>query len=307
MFLFLGICAVSGNSSGTASPFAYFTVPNGLEEIDANDGAAMPFSGFRIGAGIRYQQVMAAGQFSQIPTGGLFLSRIVFRPNCGNKREWTVANLQVNLSTTTKTPDGLSPRFSENIGADEMVAYTALIRVFAGPADPCPGVGAFSSEIDPEVPFLYDPAKGNLLLDFRISDASISGGGPFDPPARMDAQTVSGDSISRVAGDLDAAEAYLIDTTGLVLLFEFDPLPSLSLSNAPSELVLRWQRFPNAFRVETTDILTTGVVWKEQAGEPEIIGDFKVLHIPKASLSRRKYFRLHPNLSPVITPNASSR
>jgi hypothetical protein len=142
---------------------------------------------------IRYQQVFDAAQFSRLTPGGGLINRIAFRGHGpGVPFTGTVAQLQVNLSTTSKTPDGLSSTFADNVGVDDT-------QVFSGPfstaitftGDPT----NFEVVINFTTPFFYNPVKGNLLLDIRNSQ-----GGVEVPPndQELDGTSASGDSVSRV-------------------------------------------------------------------------------------------------------------
>src|SRR2546427_643485 len=53
--------------------------------------------------------------------------------------------------------------------------------------------------IEVKVPFFYDPTKGNLLFDLRSLGIDFHFGDPTLDAQKMDAQTLLGDSISRVA------------------------------------------------------------------------------------------------------------
>jgi hypothetical protein len=153
---------------------------------------------------IRYQQVFDAAQFSRLNPGGGLINRIAFRGHGpGVPFNATVPQLQVNLSTTSKTPDGLSSTFAENVGADDT-------QVFSGPfstavtftGDPT----NFEVVINFTTPFFYNPTKGNLLLDIRNSQ-----GGVEVPPndQQLDGTSATGDSVSRVYsyGDVTVATA----------------------------------------------------------------------------------------------------
>jgi hypothetical protein len=137
------------------------------------------------------------------PGGGL-INRIAFRGHGpGVPFTGTVAQLQIDLSTTNKSPDGLSSTFAENVGADDT-------QVFSGPFQTAVTFNGdptnFEIAINLSTPFYYDPAKGNLLVDVRNTQ-----GGTEAPPGdqQMDGTTASGDSVSRVYnyGDATATTA----------------------------------------------------------------------------------------------------
>src|SRR5213075_2238108 len=82
----------------------FFEVPNGLMTVEGNGASRLPF-GYSIP--VRYQQVFDASQFAPVPSGGAFLTRLSLRADCSNTFTWLVTNLQVNFSTTLKSPDNL--------------------------------------------------------------------------------------------------------------------------------------------------------------------------------------------------------
>ena len=126
--------------------------------------------------------------------------------------------MQINLSTTTERADGLSPIFSENVGADDTVVFGPASWFFPANA------GGF---FQPSRPFRYNPLLGNLLMDVRILDGS----GPPDARnnnAALLAYNSSTDEVSTVwATNVSAAVASEADTTGLWAIIGFKPNPLL--------------------------------------------------------------------------------
>src|SRR4029077_18250886 len=176
-------------------------VPNQWTAVQGDTGNLFPFFSSQP---IRYQQVFGASQFSRLNPGGGLINRIAFRGHGpGVSFTGTVAQLQVNLSTTSRSPDNLSSTFADNVGADDT-------QVFSGPfqaavtytGDPT----NFEVVINFTTPFFYDPAKGNLLLDVRNTQGSTEVP-PLDQ--ELDAPSAVGDSVSRVYnyGDVTAATA----------------------------------------------------------------------------------------------------
>jgi len=153
---------------------------------------------------IRYQQVFDATQFSRLNPGGGMINRIAFRGHSpGTPFTGTVAQLQVNLSTTSKAPDGLSSTFSDNVGTDDTQVFSGPFQAavtFTG--DPT----NFEVVLNFTTPFYYDPAKGNLLLDVRNTQGSTEVP-PLDQ--ELDGTSATDDSVSRVYnyGDVNAAAA----------------------------------------------------------------------------------------------------
>jgi len=203
-------------------------VPNDLFNVEGNAAATVPFD---IGTGTaRYQQVYDAsqfapfGQFGGIGPGGAWITMLSFRVDVNNSMaqgfDTTLPSIQINLSTTAKAPDALSPVFAQNVGADDTIVHAAgplSIRA-GGPAGP----GAWDISIPLTRPFFYLPSSGNLLMDVR----NFGGG----TTTFFDDQLALGDSISvvvswsGVGGSVDSATG-TTGTSGLVTLFEVTPVP----------------------------------------------------------------------------------
>lgn len=165
-------------------------VPNELTSSFGDAGNLFPLFSSQP---IRYQQVFDAGQFARLTNGGGLINRIAFRGHGpGVPFTATIPQLQVNLSTTNKTPDGLSSTFASNVGPDDTQvfsgAFQAAVTLNGDPAN-------FEIVINFTTPFFYDPAKGNLLLDVRNLQGSTE-----VPPndQEIDGSSASDDSTSRV-------------------------------------------------------------------------------------------------------------
>lgn len=202
------LCAALGLGA-IAAPAHALVVPNALASVEGNSNNAFPF----IPDPLRSQQVYEASQFAGFD-GPLLLTRIAFRPDAadGAPHAWEVPEVRINLSTTQRAADGLSTTFADNLGSDDTEVYRGALSLatadLAGPG----GTRVFDILITFAVPFLYDPARGNLLLDIRsFGDSDV---------VSYDAHNLSGDAISRVFGELDAASG-IADSSGLVTAFDF--------------------------------------------------------------------------------------
>jgi len=203
--VFLAVSAVAKATSTV--------VPNSLAQTEGNLFNGFPFNIGNIPASMRYQQVFASSQFSALLPGGEFITQIAFRPEAssnGAAFSSTLPNIQINLSTTNRTPDGLSPTFSNNIGLDDTVVFgpgpLALSSAKTGGS-----AKDFDILIGLKTPFLYNPAAGNLLLDVR----NFGGG----RTTQFDAQIASGDPVSRVFSLDVTASAGSADSIALVTRF----------------------------------------------------------------------------------------
>ena len=265
-------------------------VPNGLMEADGNDGTEIPFD--YIGP-VRYQQVYDASQFTKVPAGGGFITRISLRPDCGSVGNQISSNLQVNLSTTAKRPDELSAVFDENIGPDDTVVWNVARYVPPAGVGDCPTTFFHSEEFYLDIPFFYHPAKGNLLLDIRKASTQRKQVLPISP--RLDAQNVLGDSVSRAfAFSLSTNKAEVVDTVGLVSYFEVFPTPGLTVAQGTNNVILSWhwsfQR--QTFRLQWSDRVGPGEAWVDYPGKTDSAGWSYTAVVPAASLEAGKYFRL---------------
>jgi hypothetical protein len=223
-FFLCMLLAVLPEAARTQTNYFFLVAPNDLADAEGDDYSYEPWTYHSI----RYQQVFDASQFTGLATSsGGWIRNLYFRldSDLGHTVATVFSNLQINLSTTQRTPDGLSSVFSENTGVDESVVFgprplTALVPYIE---DGRPQPFAFF-DIGIE-PYFYDPAGGNLLMDIRFSSSF----GGFNAP--IDTSNVTGDSISSVWGAFDATSGTLT-TEGLVTRFQVAVIPE------PSSLLL---------------------------------------------------------------------
>lgn len=174
-------------------PFANADVlvaPNQLAAANQSFG-----SGVLRAANYHEQMVYGSAHFPQ--DIALIITELRFRPDAsaGYAFTTTLANIQFNLSTTTRNPDGLSSTFANNVGFDDTIVFSGALNIssqFTGP----PGAPRdFDIIIPLSTPFLYNPAAGNLLLEVR----NFSGSAAASP---LGGGSVPGDQASRLGGGL---------------------------------------------------------------------------------------------------------
>ena len=242
--------------------------PNSLVTVQGDTGNLFPILSAQP---IRYQQVVDKSQFGSFAAGGEYITQMAFRVHSpGIAFSASIGSFQVNLSTTAKTPDALSTTFAANVGTDDTVVFPPAAVDFStsvsGPAD---GPQAFDLVITFATPFLYDPSKGNLLVDIRNSS-----GATHDPAndQQIDAVSTGGDSTSRVynLGDASATTAgqtgggFQMDTFGAVIRFVSTATPPIA--TPPHTLLNSATRM----RVETGDkVLIGGFIVR--AGSKKVI------------------------------------
>jgi hypothetical protein len=173
--------------------------------LDSNGSLIRPFAN----PSSRFQQVYSATDFFRVTTntGAGLVDSIFFRLDATNGTAFSgiARNLEIRLSTTTKGPDSLSPVFSENIGSNERVVFGPVDTLISSDVP-----YAFTLRIDFATPFLYRPADGNLLVDFRVS-GGVNG--------ILDAWNRFGDSVGSVSGNRDDISGFA-STIGLATHIE---------------------------------------------------------------------------------------
>lgn len=130
-----------------------------------------PFT-YRGTTGSRTQQVYASSFFATAQN----ITSLAFRSTPGFLNGADYANVGITLSTTSfgdETGTPLSAIFADNVGADAVSVYQGAIS-FAAPA-----TGGFEYVVNFMTPFLYDPAKGNLLLDVLLPNGTMVSGSSF--------------------------------------------------------------------------------------------------------------------------------
>jgi hypothetical protein len=119
------IVAVDAISSAAGPNPITVVVPNALASVEGTDNNGFPF--WPLGANppsMRYQQVYAASQFSALSSAGESITQIAFRPDATSSVfAAVVTSLQINLSTTSATPDSLSTTFANNVGANDKIVF----------------------------------------------------------------------------------------------------------------------------------------------------------------------------------------
>ncbi|NIP17252.1 MAG: hypothetical protein GWM87_03150, partial [Xanthomonadales bacterium] len=111
-------------------------------------------------------------------------------------------------------PGSLSLTFADNIGSDNTVVFSGPLTLTSADIGGPPR--DFDIIINLQTPFFYDPGDGNLLLDVRRYDVSVSSTVFFD------AHNSPVDTVSRsyAAGNVTSTVALWQDQLGLVTQFD---------------------------------------------------------------------------------------
>lgn len=193
-------------------------VPNEVENVEGGTNNGFPFhiANFSLPSQ-RYQQVYGADDFAAL-SGPVLITEIRFRPDgtTGNAFASVLADVQINLSTTTMGPDGLSATFADNIGPDETVVHSGPLALSS--SDTGPGPRDFDIVIELQTPFLYDPAAGDLLMDVRNFEGGLTT--QFDAHFEIDDTSRATTNVaSSGTGHVNSPTASVVDSIGLVTKF----------------------------------------------------------------------------------------
>jgi hypothetical protein len=200
--------AVSSNATLSITPLI---VPNNAANIQPGSGIEDTFLKVE-----RIQTVYGASQFPSYP---ILITELRWRPSTltGGPLADTVPNIQINLSTTAARADSLDFTYANNLGLDATTVFSGPTTVATSFSTLTNGTKAFDISIPLQMPFLYDPSKGNLLIDVR----NFSGGSAF---LYTDGLAVSGDQVSRIVNDSATANsASGADTAGEAIQIFYGP------------------------------------------------------------------------------------
>lgn len=189
-------------------------------EGNANNGFPLLLNG-----GIHYQQVFGASEFSSAGSP-LLITALSFRQDGALNLPFntTLSSVMIQLTTTSKAVDGLDTTFANNLGADVTTVFNGSLSLSSSNGVGPGGTRAFDLVITFQNSFLYDPSKGNLLLDIANANTGDSRTG-----ASLDAQNTTGDSISRIfALGAGSTVATTSDSIGLVTRFTAQSVPEPS-------------------------------------------------------------------------------
>ena len=150
-------CAVLGLLPVSASAVT-ITVASSLET---------EYGDVYLGAGTlmgRYQQVYASDGFGG--SGPLSINELRFRPRMANSFSLSLSDVAISLTTTPVSPGALSNTLASNLDGGASAVYSGALALSSMGASGTPA-SDFDLVVGLQTPFVYDPAAGNLLLDWQ--------------------------------------------------------------------------------------------------------------------------------------------
>lgn len=212
--ILLGQCCLGLSAHGDS-----LLLPRGLEQAEGNAGLIDPFGA---GAPSRIQLLYSGSEFTTLGPGGAFITELRFRPDrSAGAGKVIVPELQINMSTTPKSPDSMDKFFKNNTGIDDTVVFESGSTQFTYTVDRT-HVNSLSLVIPLPKPFFYQPINGNLLVDIQVFQTPVGQGGL----ARLvlDAQDKNSDSFSILDGSPGNLMGFPA-SYGVVTEFGFVPVP----------------------------------------------------------------------------------
>lgn len=226
------------------------TVPVSETQSDA-PGASAGFSN-----PFRMQEVYSAALF---PSQPIKIREITFRQDSLyflGAYEGFIENIQFRMSSTTKSPNALSSAFESNLGTNSTLVYSGSWSFSTTTTKSASGANLFEIKLVLQTPFIYDPSKGNLLLEYRNytgtsrrfhTDATSASGGPSsliftdgNPNSLIAASSAPGADIIKLTYDTLDEGPIITSNLGNMTLEEGEDLKlSVSVTGA-DPLVYQW-------------------------------------------------------------------
>jgi hypothetical protein len=179
-------------------------------------------------AASRVQGIHNQTAFASLPTGGATLTEWSLRPDGSVQvgEQAGFGRLQISVSVTQVDPADMSRTFASNITGTPTVVYDGPWSATTVSEDPPgPATRPFDWRVPFQTPFFYDPAEGNLLIDWIFEMPSVT----MNNRARFDnADAVIPEQRLRWSGWLGVDSPVAINHVGFSVVQEFtfisDPL-----------------------------------------------------------------------------------
>jgi PKD repeat protein len=150
-------------------------IPNGAATTEGSSSTSYPFNTNNTnGHRIQYCYSAATTQ----ATTPIVISGMKFRTNGSTTGSWTggtYANATVKLSTAAVPFNAMTTTFASNEGGDVVTVFSGTITVKPTPATGSTNPGVWYVDIQFQNNFLYDPSKGDLLLDVTLPGPRAGG------------------------------------------------------------------------------------------------------------------------------------
>jgi hypothetical protein len=187
---------------------------------------------------IRVQYLIPASEFAGLPATHRRIVGFNFRSDRTQTTpvNWTLPSEQIWMSTTSL--NSLTTTFDANQGADKKLVFNGAVTYPLLGTGPAAGPRGIADGLKLQSPFIYDPSKGNLLIEEKRFD------GNYPVPATVDiVSNISGRLLLNDPGP-NAPTGILLDSFP-VMQIEFDVVPEPSTAALASLTFLSlfsWRR-----------------------------------------------------------------
>lgn len=172
---------------------------------------------------LRYQQIYPAHQFRAVDNP-MLITQIAWRRDGTRGIELDfVRDVRIRLSTKDGSTT-LDCVFDHNTGDDAITVFEGPLHVVSENIGPPGGPKLFDPPVDLQNPFLYDPRRGHLLLDF-VNFTGVERGPFSDVDRSIGANLMLSCSPESDGCDCNSCSRFGCRHSGLVTRFTFRPIP----------------------------------------------------------------------------------
>ncbi|MFK7742490.1 MAG: hypothetical protein AB8H80_19410, partial [Planctomycetota bacterium] len=193
-------------------------VPIAVETTEANSSSSYPFGRT---TPMRVQYLYGASTFGF--DGRHRISALNFRTQNGVAFPGNSYDLLVTMSSTASPASATSSTFANNHGSDETVVFDGVVN--AEPRDASASApGPFVLTIPLDEPFEYNPANGQLVVDFQLrtgASNSLSFDGDFN----------NSDVYRLYSVSSSTATSGTVQNFGLAMALTAEPMPTIPESS----------------------------------------------------------------------------
>jgi hypothetical protein len=170
---------------------------------------------------IRIQFLIPASDFAGLPASHRYIVGLNFRSDRSQTQSvnWTWPHEQMWMSTTPL--NSLTTTFDANHGVDKTLVFDGAVSYPLLGSGPAAGPRDAAAGQRFQTPFLYDPSKGNLLIEQRDFDKK------FPVPATLDVLAIPSGRLLINDPNPNAATGVLLPSFPVIQL-EFDVVPEPS-------------------------------------------------------------------------------
>jgi hypothetical protein len=208
------VAIVLSTTSQAPAEIIKIVTPSSLQKVESPDvanPAAVP---------VRIQYLIPASDFAGLPGSHRGIVAWNFRADTSQSQSfnWSSTNSRIWMSTTDKTATTLTTTYDNNHGGDKLLVHDGAISFPVLGTGPTTGPRNVANGPRLQHPFIYDPSKGNLLIEWMRFD------GPMSPRIDVLASNAPGATVLLNQTSPTAPTGSLFNLPP-VIQFEFEAIP----------------------------------------------------------------------------------